>query len=145
MEVWSRAPTSWSRRLPTILSFTIGWGRNIFLPLKPLRLVNKSRTLAWKAAVLTTTLGLLPVTLQQLSFTTLTGFCIKRYLLFRYETTPMCETQCGLSTLPANTRHWPNAGPIIDGPPSATLAQHQVSTGSTPRVCWAAFNSMLVC
>ena len=26
------------------------------------------------------------------------------------------------------------------GPPSATLAQHQTSTGSTPRVSWAAFN-----
>ena len=25
----------------------------------------------------------------------------------------MWETQCGLSTLPANTRHWPNAGPIL--------------------------------
>ena len=27
------------------------------------------------------------------------------------------------------------------GPQSATLAEHQTSTGSTPRVCWAAFNS----
>ena len=26
------------------------------------------------------------------------------------------------------------------GPQSAMLAQHQTSTGSTPRVCWAAFN-----
>ena len=25
----------------------------------------------------------------------------------------MCETQCGLSTLPANTRHCPNAAPIL--------------------------------
>ena len=33
------------------------------------------------------------------------------------------------------TRRWPNAGP-----PSATLAQHQTSTGSTPRVGWAACN-----
>ena len=48
----------------------------------------------------------------------------------------MCNTQCGLSTLPANTtliQCWFNAGQ-----PSATLAQHQTSTGSTPRVCWAA-------
>ena len=29
----------------------------------------------------------------------------------------------------------------VAGPPSATLAQHQTSTGSMPRVCWAAFNS----
>ena len=34
------------------------------------------------------------------------------------------------------TRCWSNAGP-----PSATLAQHQTSTGSTLRVCWAVFNS----
>ena len=49
----------------------------------------------------------------------------------------MCETQCGISTLPANTETltqcWSNSGPT-----SATLAQHQTSTGSTPRVCWAA-------
>ena len=44
--------------------------------------------------------------------------------------TPMCETQCGLSTLPPNmtfTQCCSNAGPL-----SATLAQHQTSTGSTP-------------
>ena len=43
-----------------------------------------------------------------------------------------------LSTHPANTtstKCWSSAGP-----PSATLAQHQTSTGSTLRVCWAAFN-----
>ena len=33
------------------------------------------------------------------------------------------------------TQCWSDAGPK-----SATLAQHQTSTGSTPRVCWAAFN-----
>ena len=46
-----------SRRLPTILSFTRGWGRNIFASLKPPRPGTEPRTLAWKAAVLTTTLG----------------------------------------------------------------------------------------
>ena len=43
-----------------------------------------------------------------------------------------------MSTHPANTtstKCWSNAGP-----PSATLAQHQTSSGSTPRVCWATFN-----
>ena len=43
-----------------------------------------------------------------------------------------------LSTLPANTtltQFW-----SIAGPQSVTLAQHQTSTGSTPRVCWDAFN-----
>ena len=49
--------TSRSRRLPTILTFTRGWGRNIFVSFKPPRPGNEPRTLAWKAAVLTTTLG----------------------------------------------------------------------------------------
>ena len=49
--------TSRSRRLPTILTFTRGWGRNIFLSFKPPRPGTEPRTLAWKAAVLTTSLG----------------------------------------------------------------------------------------
>ena len=49
--------TSRSRRLPTIPTFTRGWGRNIFVSLKPPRPGTEPRTLAWKAAVLTTTLG----------------------------------------------------------------------------------------
>ena len=49
--------TSRSRRLPTILTFTRGWGRNIFVSFKPPRPGTEPRTLAWKAAVLTTTLG----------------------------------------------------------------------------------------
>ena len=49
--------TSRSRRLPTILTFTRGWGRNIFVSFKPPRPGTESRTLAWEAAVLTTTLG----------------------------------------------------------------------------------------
>ena len=55
--------TSRSRRLPTILTFTRGWGRNIFVSLKPLRPGTEPRTLAWKAAVLTTTLGSPPLTM----------------------------------------------------------------------------------
>ena len=50
--------TSRSRRLPTILTFTRGWGRNICVSFKPPRLGTEPRTLAWKAAVLTTTLYL---------------------------------------------------------------------------------------
>ena len=46
-----------SRRLPTILTFTRGWGRNNFVSFKPPRPGTEPRTLAWKAAVLTTTLG----------------------------------------------------------------------------------------
>ena len=49
--------TSRSRRLPTILTFTRGWGRNIFVSFKPPSPGTEPRTLAWKAAVLTTTLG----------------------------------------------------------------------------------------
>ena len=49
--------TSRSRRLPTILSFTRGWGRTIFVSFKPPRPGTEPRALAWKAAVLTTTLG----------------------------------------------------------------------------------------
>ena len=49
--------TSRSRRLPKILTFTRGWGRNNFVSLKPPRPGTEPRTLAWKAAVLTTTLG----------------------------------------------------------------------------------------
>ena len=43
-----------------------------------------------------------------------------------------------LSTLPANTtltQYWSNAGPQ-----SVTMAQHQITTVSTPRVCCTAFN-----
>ena len=56
--------TSRSRRLPTILSFTSGWGRNIFVSFKP-RPGNEPRTLVWKAAVLTTTLGAPPSTINE--------------------------------------------------------------------------------
>ena len=49
--------TSRSRRLPTILTFTRGCGRNNFVSFKPPRPGTEPRTLAWKAAVLTTTLG----------------------------------------------------------------------------------------
>ena len=53
--------TSRSRRFPTILTFTRGWGRNIFVSFKPPRPGTEPRTLAWKAAVLTTTLGPPPI------------------------------------------------------------------------------------
>ena len=46
-----------SRRLPTILTFTRGWGRNNFVSFKPPWPGTEPRTPAWKAAVLTTTLG----------------------------------------------------------------------------------------
>ena len=57
--------TSRSRRLPTILTFTRGWGRNNFVSFKPPRPGTEPRTLAWKAAVLTTTLGPPPMPLVE--------------------------------------------------------------------------------
>ena len=54
--------TSRSQRLPTILTFTRGWGRNIFVSFKPPKPGTEPRALAWKAAVLTTTLGPPPST-----------------------------------------------------------------------------------
>ena len=53
--------TARSRRLPTILNFTRGWGRNTFVSFKPPRPGTEPRTLAWGAAVLTTSLGPPPV------------------------------------------------------------------------------------
>ena len=60
--------TSRSRRLPTILTFTRGWGRNNFVSFKPPRPGTEPRTLAWKAAVLTTTLGPPPWTVNNAIF-----------------------------------------------------------------------------
>ena len=59
--------TSRSRRFPTIPTFTRGWGRNNFVSFKPPRPGTEPRTLAWKAAVLTTTLGPPPVSLEMVS------------------------------------------------------------------------------
>ena len=59
--------TSRSRRLPTILTFTRGWGRNNFVSFKPPRPGTEPRTLAWKAVVLTTTLGPPPLCIWSLS------------------------------------------------------------------------------
>ena len=52
--------TSRSQRLPTILTFTRGWEEKFLVSFKPPRPGTESRTLAWNAAVLTTTLGPLP-------------------------------------------------------------------------------------
>ena len=65
--------TSRSRRLPTILTFTRGWGRNNFVSFKPPRPGTEPRTLAWKAAVLTTTLGPPPNVLNKESYSIKVG------------------------------------------------------------------------
>ena len=68
--------TSRSRRLPTILTFTRGWGRNNFVSFKPPRPGTEPRTLAWKAAVLTTTPGPPP----SVPISSLTGECAAQKL-----------------------------------------------------------------
>ena len=73
--------TSRSRRLPTILTFTRGWGRNIFVSFKAPRPGTEPRTLAWKAAVLTTTLGPPPLLRRK---TTIYFFWYLLYDLKRY-------------------------------------------------------------
>ena len=67
--------TSRSRRLPTILTFTRGWWRNIFVSFKPQRPGTEPRTLAWKAAVLTTTLGPPPFCVQEKLFKQASAWC----------------------------------------------------------------------
>ena len=57
LAVWGRARYLPVTEVPPILSFTRGWGRNSFVSFKPPRPGTEPRTLAWKAAVLTTTIG----------------------------------------------------------------------------------------
>ena len=87
-------------RVPTILTFTRGWGRNIFVSFKPPRPGTKLRTLAWKAAVLTTTLGPPPW-----------GHCTERVLMSqsicgRPSTAPFNQTYYRPKTLTMQTRVW---------------------------------------
>ena len=96
--------TSRSRRLLTILTFTRGWGRNNFVSLKPPRPGTEPRTLAWKAAVLTTTLGPPPLT------------CLRVHIIYRYFARSFQLTE--LTTLDAalakSSRHRVNAGLLQD-------------------------------
>ena len=74
--------TSRSRRLSTILTLTRGWGRNIFVSLKPPRPGTEPQTLAWKVAVLTTTLG--PPPQLTLMVEVLIKRTIKTFVNFEY-------------------------------------------------------------
>ena len=94
--------TSRSRRLPTILTFTRGWGRNIFVSFKPPRPGTEPRTLAWKAAVLITTPGPQKALLKVASMratSTATSTAIGKYIdrcmwatywIFRIVKDPQC-------------------------------------------------------
>ena len=58
--------SSRSQRLSIILSFTSEWGRNIFCFFQTAETVKRTRTLAWKAAVLTTILEPPPLVVSYL-------------------------------------------------------------------------------
>ena len=136
--------TSRSRRLPTILTFTRGWGRNIFVSLKPPRPGTEPRTLAWKAAVLTTTLGPPPRETEVNIADTrkhqawqcwLLNYCFgEQNVCFHSEKQPHPSSehpyddpvlvQCRATFAPTR---WPIVG-------SATLGQHWTNTGSTSPV-----------
>ena len=90
--------TSRSRRLPTILTFTRGWGRNNFVSFKPPRPGTEPRTLAWKAAVLTTTLGPPPCNHDN------------QPAPFYYQPTLVRRWPNTTWDVPASTTHWPCAG-----------------------------------
>ena len=92
--------TSRSRRLPTILTFTRGWGRNNFVSFKPPRPGTEPRTLAWKAAVLTTTLGppppliLLHVNDLLPNIHNFVDSCTGELVLFRFDITYFIISGC---------------------------------------------------
>ena len=107
--------TSRSRRLPTILTFTRGWGRNNFVSFKPPRPGTEPRTLAWKAAVLTTTLGPPPMMLGRLQANYVSRPDKQHNIDYRCSADPM-RFNVGLA--------------------SATSDQYCISIGSTYRGCW---------
>ena len=62
---WGRARYISVLKAPHNTEFTSGWGRNIFVSFKSPRPGNEPRTLAWKAEVLTTTIGPPPSSLDR--------------------------------------------------------------------------------
>ena len=109
--------TSRSRRLPTILTFTRGWGRNNFVSFKPPRPGTEPRTLAWKAAVLTTTLGPPPTPWSIIQF------------VYNCSDSPQRRQWAR----PTNTIHSTNAA-LLFLPASKTTAQHLFINGAKCRV-----------
>ena len=121
--------TSRSRRLPTILTFTRGWGRNIFVSFKPPRPGTEPRALAWKAAVLTTTLGPPPPNVRRrlnqhwqtvvqhwihdscllLSCYSCVYHCISLCYGIHVENVVLCSRYIHMP-VPAHTRRWINVG-----------------------------------
>ena len=103
--------TSRSRRLPTILTFTRGWGRNIFVSFKPPRPGTEPRTLAWKPAVLTTNLGPPPRAVNELGGPVIPGniiLCGTEYNPSKYDH----SANVGIM-LVHRLRRWPNIDPTL--------------------------------
>ena len=104
--------TSRSRRLPTILTFTRGWGRNIFVSFKPPRPGTEPRTLAWKAAVLTTTLGPPPKWFSSHSPPPPPTRCLVmvggRWCSARIQQTQDVESMLAWDDAPVLNQHWLN-------------------------------------
>ena len=115
--------TSRSRRLPTILTFTRGWGRNMFVSLKPPRPGTEPRTLAWKAAVLTTTLGHYLSAYRFLSLSHLPLLCPNS------SQTVLLEPRCFLNRDVLLHKHRPRIG--------NNQMQHTIKLGTEPYNPWA--------
>ena len=124
--------TSRSRRLPTILTFTRGWGRNNFVSFKPPRPGTEPRTLAWKAAVLTTTLGPPPgsccgnVEMKQGEYERESWACANEYVEHSHSITALSHHK-GTDNGTKFVYCWPTD---VDAGPTPT--QHWVN-GSFPR------------
>ena len=98
--------TSRTRRRPTILSFTSGWG-NIFVSFKRQRPGNESRTLAWKAAALTTTLGPPPIYISVVyhAGVVLSGIPGEKSSVI--DKTPWRDDHCVSNSLQTSCQQWP--------------------------------------
>ena len=110
LAVWGRAPTSRSRRLPTILTFTRGWGRNMFVSFKPPRPGTERRTLAWKAAVLATTLWPLLLSYCHCYSDKKQAGWSRKYVTTKV--TPRTQS-VSVCSPPEDTRRWTNAGLML--------------------------------
>ena len=106
--------TSRSQRLPTILTLTRGWGRNIFVSFKPPRPGTEPRTLAWKAAVLTTTLGPPPITLLSCLGQLFSNLINHRLTLFVYNNNIIGPEQAGFRAVFLTTDHMFAIKTLID-------------------------------
>ena len=120
--------TSQSRRLPTTLTFTRGWGRNILVSLKPPRPGTEPRTLAWKAAVLTTTLGPPPLEWMKMTKINLVLEKINRTVLIILY---IWRQNLWQMALPSPHRRWNNVGEMLGKRSRASIFPLLNCTGKT--------------